>query len=116
MNEMDKMMDCMSKEDKNKMMQNCCSDMKLEDMQNFMETGMPEMMGCCKEGETGMISKMMIEMMPNYLSMIFPEDSKENRIEFTKKIISILIEKCTEGMSVEEKKDLITKVVDQLKA
>ena len=112
MNEMEKMIECMNKEDKKKMMEQCCCDMSSEDMNNMMDLVMPKMMECCKEGETLMISQMMTKMLPNCLSMMFPLTPKENRVEFAKNIVSALIEKGPEGMSEEEKEEFKEKILE----
>jgi len=61
-----------------------------------------------------MMPHMMTEMIPHCLEMMLPGFPKENRTEYMAKIISILVEKGTVGMSDEEKDECISKIVEQV--
>lgn len=82
--------------------------------------GMMGMMSKMKEGgkEMGMpmMPQMMKEMMPHCLTMILPIMPQEKRIEFVLQMITTLVEEGSAGMSDEEKKDFVEKVVEKMKA
>ena len=136
------MMNRMSKEDKEAMMDGMMekffADMTADDKGKMMDQMMPKMMEGmdmkemmpkmmmgmigCEEGEGGMMGmmsgmqggdkeggmsmmpQMMTEMMPQCLTMMLPKLPKEERIEFASKLVSVLVQKGSVGMSEEEKK------------
>jgi hypothetical protein len=108
----------MTSEDKQKMMGAMMP--KMMDGVNMMEM-MPKMMGGMmgggkdESGKMGMMPQMMMEMMPRCLKMMLPNISKENRIDFILTMISTLVENGCVGMSPEEKKDFVTKVIEKVK-
>ncbi len=145
MSMMDKMMGFMmgrmSKKEKEemmgRMMDKFFADMTAEDKKKMMAEMMPKMMmgmmgggegDCCtlgtmsemmegqKEVEMPMMPKMMIEMMPHCLTMILPNLPKEKRIDFVLKMVATLVEQSCVGMSEEEKKDFLAKVVGKVRA
>jgi len=61
-----------------------------------------------------MMPHMMTEMMPHCLGMMLPSMPKENRADFISKIVAVLMEKGTSGMSDEEKSECIGKIVEQV--
>ncbi len=78
------------------------------------------MMGCEDMGDmAGMMEKMMegcppvmmMEMMPECLGMMLKKLPKEQRIEMVKKLFSVLLEKGGAGMTEEDKKDLVYKIM-----
>lgn len=119
-----------------KMMEKFFADMSAEDKQKMMEEMMPKMMegmmgeGECgkmmemmtkmkgkgQEGEMSMMPQMMTEMMPHCLEMMVPKVPKEKRIDFVLKMVNTLIEQGSTGMSAEEKKDFVAKVVEKIKS
>ena len=142
---MDKMMGLMmgrmSKEEKEEMMARMMdkffTDLTAEDKKKMMAEMMPRMMmgmmgggkgeGCAMgtmskmtegsdETEMTMMPKMMMEMMPHCLTMMLPNLPKETRIDFVLKMVTTLVEQGCVGMSQEEKKDVVAKIVEKVKA
>jgi hypothetical protein len=141
---MESMMAGISKEEKQnmmaKMMERFFADMTAEEKQKMMEQMMPKMMegvnmmeimpkmmagmmGSRENGGgmMGMMSGMMagaqgteITMMPQCLSMMLPNIPKEQRIDFVLKMVTILLEQGSVGMSDEEKRDFVAKVVEKV--
>ena len=139
---MEFMMGRMSKEEREDMMENMMgnffADMSTEDKQNMMENMMPkmmegvnmmEMMPKMMMGEGGMMSKMMednkgegmammpnmmMEMMPNCLNIMLPKVPVEERTNFVLKMVGILVEQGSEGMSEDEKAAFVSKIIDKL--
>jgi len=113
-----------------KMMEKFFADMTPEDKQKMMETMMPkmmemmpammmsmmgggkgesgmmevmsQMMGGGKKGEMSMMPQMMMEVMPQSLRMMLPSISKEKRIDFVLKMVTILVGQDYVRMSDEE--------------
>jgi len=137
---MESMMGSMSKEERQalmeKMMEKFLADMTAEDKQRMMEQMMPSMMmGMMGGGESGsgmmemmsqmmgggegtgmpMMPQMMTQMMPQCLNMMLPSLPKEERIEFVLNMVTTLMEQGSVGMSDEEKKDFVAKVVEKVK-
>jgi hypothetical protein len=139
---MDEMIDSMmagiSKEEKQgmmaKMVEKFFADMTAEDKQKMMEQMMPRMMegvnmmdimprmmasmmggGEGSGGMMGMMPQMMSAMVPQCLTMMLPSIPKEQRIEFVLKMVTILLEQGSVGMSDEEKRDFVAKVVQKAK-
>ncbi len=77
---------------------------------------MSQMMGGSKEREMPAMPQMMTEMMPHCLKMILPDMPKEKRIDFVLKMVTALMEDGCVGMSEEEKKNFLAKVVEKVKA
>lgn len=69
---------------------------------------MPAMMEKMMEGCPPM---MMMEMMPECLGMMLSKLPQEQRAEMVKKLFSVLLEKGGAGMTEEDKKDLIQKIM-----
>jgi len=76
---------------------------------------MPDMMGMMSKMMEGSGPDMMIDMMPQCLGMIFQHIPKEKRSNFALKTISTLMEQGLAGMSEEEKKDFLAKLVEKIK-
>jgi hypothetical protein len=130
---MDKFFADMTAEDKQKMMAEMMP--KMMEGINMMEM-MPQMMMGMMGGEgaggmMGMMSKMtsggkemempmmpqmMMEMMPRCLSVMLPNIPKEKRIEFILKMVTTLMEEGRSGLSEEEIKEFIQKVIEKVKA
>jgi hypothetical protein len=79
-------------------MKDCCGDM------GEMEGMMSKMMG---SGST----EMMMEMMPECLGMMLNKMPQEKRAEVVKKLFSVLLDKGCTGMTEEDKKDLVNKIM-----
>ena len=77
---------------------------------------MSEMTGGGKEAGTPMMANMMTQMMPHCLTMMLPTLPKEQRTDFVLKVVAILTEQGSAGMSDQEKKDFVEKVVETAKA
>jgi len=109
-----------------KMMEKFFADMTAEDKQKMMEQMMPRMMEGVNmmdimprmmasmmgggEGGGGMMG-----MMPQCLTMMLPSMPKEQRIAFVLKMVTNLLEQGSVGMSDEEKRDFVAKVVQKAK-
>jgi len=122
-------------EDKQKMMEKMMP--KMMEGVNMMEM-MPKMMMTMMGGNggeggmMGMMSKMMgagegtamptmpatmMEMMlPQCLKMFLPKMTKEKRTDFALNVVSVLIEQGSSGLSEQEKKDFISKMIERVKA
>lgn len=74
----------------------------------------PGMSGCGQGHGMHMMPHMMTEMMPHCLEMMLPNMPKENRTDFMAKMVGVLVEKGTAGMSEEEKSECIGKIVEQV--
>jgi len=74
---------------------------------------MSGMMAGAQGTEMTMMPQMMSVMMPQCLSMMLPNIPKEQRIDFVLKMVTILLEQGSVGMSDEEKKDFVAKVVEK---
>jgi len=102
------MMGRMSKEEKGEMMDrmmgNFFADMTAEDKRKIMEAMMPRMM----EGIN------MMEMMPQCLNVMLPKMPQEKRIDFVLKMIATLMEQGSAGLSEEERKDFMAKVLEKV--
>lgn len=75
---------------------------------------MSKMMGSCEEMDSTMMSQMMTETMPKCLDMMLPAIPKEERKGFVVKMVTILAEKGSVGMSDEEKKEFVAKIVESV--
>lgn len=76
--------------------------------------GKENMMGMMSEMMQGYKSGMVMEMMPKCLGMMLQNMPKNDRIAFTLKIVGNIMEYACVGMSDEEKKDFMAKVVEQI--
>ena len=121
-------------EDKQKMMEEMMPkmmegvnmmDMMPKMMMNMMGGGggesgmmgmMSKMMGDSEEKEDAMMPNMMTEMMPKCLEMMLPSLPKDQRVAFVLRMASKMKEYGFAGMSEEEKKDLETQILDQIKS
>lgn len=77
---------------------------------------MSKMMEGGEKKEAPMMPHMMMEMMPRCLEMMLPNMPKEKRIDFVLKMVTILMEQGSMGMSEEEKKDFMAKIIEKVKA
>lgn len=118
---MEKFFADMTADDKGKMMDQMMPKMmEGMDLKEMMPKMMMGMMGCeegeggmmgmmsgmqggDKEGSMSMMPQMMTEMMPQCLTMMLPKLPKDKRVEFASKMVAVLIEKGSVGMSEEEK-------------
>ena len=74
---------------------------------------MMEMMSKMMEGCT---PEMMMDMLPHCFGIMLPKMQKEKRTEFVLKMISTLAEQGCSGLSEQEKKDFLAKVIEKVKA
>ena len=129
---MDKVMDRMSKEEKEEMMGKTMGkifdDMTADDKKKMMGEMMPKMMEGTNmmemmpkmmmnmmgggEGKGGMM-EMMMGMMPQCLTMMLPNMPDENRRDFVLIMITTLVEQGCAGMSEEERKGFVEIVVEK---
>jgi predicted GTPase len=58
------------------------------------------------------MAKMMEQMMPHGLGVILPQMPKENRVEFSIKMIKSLLDNGTNGMTAEEKKAYMQRIIE----
>ncbi len=77
---------------------------------------MSKMMERCKQMGAQMMPEMMMEMMPKCLGMMLPNMPKEKRIAFTLDMVATLKEQGSTGMSEEEKKDFLAKIIEKVKS
>jgi len=82
------------------------------DMMGIMSNMMPG----GKEMRIPMMPAMMMEMMPQCLTMIFPNMPEEKRIDFILKMVGTLMEQGRVGLSKEEERAFTEKVVGKVKA
>jgi hypothetical protein len=76
---------------------------------------MPGMKGGDKETGMSMMPQMMMEMMPKCLTMMLPKIPKEKRVTFVSKMVAMLVDQGSAGMSEEEKKSFEDKLVEKIK-
>lgn len=104
------------------MMEQFFAGMSEEDRKRMMAAMMMNMSGGGegKEGGKTMdmtaMPQMMMEMMPRCLTMVLPNMPKEERMNFVAKMVSILVERGSAGLSEEEKKNFVEKVLETVKA
>jgi hypothetical protein len=60
------------------------------------------------------MAKMMEQMMPHGLEMMLPQMPKENRAEFSIKMIKSLLDNGTNGMIAEEKKAYMQRIIEAI--
>jgi hypothetical protein len=132
---MDKMMEKffadMTAEDKQKMMgemmPNMMSGVNMMEMMPKMMMGMmgggegmggmmSKMMGGGKEGKMPMMPQMMMGMMPQCLNMMLPNMPKGKRVDFILEMVTILVEQGSAGMSDNERKDFVAKMIEKVNA
>jgi hypothetical protein len=78
----------------------------------MMECGdMGDMKGMMSKMMEGCPSEMMMEMMPECLGMMLSKLPQDKQTQMVKKLISILLEKAGAGMTEEDKKDLVYKIM-----
>ncbi len=82
------------------------------------------MKGCETESDMmGMMSKMMeecepemmMDMMPHCFGMMLPKMPKEKRMDVVLKMVGTLVEQGSAGMSENERKEFVAKVVERVK-
>ncbi len=134
-NMMDKMMDKffadMTAEDKQKMMEEMMPKMMMGMMGGSKGEGgmmggskgeggmmgmMSKMMEGGKEGEMPMMPKMMMGMMPQCVKIMLPNMPKEKRLDFVLEMVTTLVEQGSVGMSENEKKDFVAKMIEKVNA
>lgn len=125
---MEFMMGEMSKGDKEKMMDKFFADMTADDRRKMMAQMMPKMMeamrtmmgmmsrmkGSGEKMEMPMMHQMMAEMMPQCLTMMLPDLTNEERIDFVATMVDMFVEQCSAGMSEEEKKGFRGKLAERI--
>ena len=127
---MDKVMDRMSKAEKQAMMAKAMGqifdDMTMDDKKKMMGELMPKMMeginmmemmpkmmmNMMGEGKGGMM-EMMMGMMPQCLTMMLPNMAQEKRRDFVLIMITTLVEQGCAGMSEEDTKGFVEMVVEK---
>jgi hypothetical protein len=72
---------------------------------------MGEMEGMMSKMMEGHSTDMMMEMMPECLGMMLSKLPLEKRTKMVKKLFSVLLEKGGAGMTEEDKKDLVYKIM-----
>jgi hypothetical protein len=77
--------------------------------------GKGDMMGMMSKMMQGDKPEIMMEIMSQCLGMMFQNMQRKDRIAFTLKMVSALMEQTYVGMSEEEKKDFVAKVVEKVK-
>jgi hypothetical protein len=75
---------------------------------------MPKMINMDVNGGQPVMPQMMVKMMPQCLNTMLPSIQKEKRVEFIMKIIPILVEQGSFGMSEEEKRDFLAEVIKKM--
>ena len=84
------------------------------------EGGMMGMMSRMKEGgkemEMPMMPQMMVKMMPQCLEIMLPNIPVEKRMDFVSNMVAALVEHGSAGMSEEERKDFVEKLVKKVTA
>ena len=74
------------------------------------------MMGGGEKGETPMMGKMMLKMMPQCVEMVLPETPEKERKDYVLKMVSTLMEHGSVGMSEVEKEEFAGEVVEQVRS
>jgi hypothetical protein len=76
---------------------------------------MSRMMGSSKEGEAPtMMPQMMEEMMPRCIEIMLPHLPEEAKVSFVLKMVEIMMEKASEGMSDEKKEAFVAQVTEKI--
>jgi hypothetical protein len=75
-----------------------------------------DMMGMMFKMMQGGRPETMMEMMPKCLGMMLQSMQKKDRITFTLKIVGDLVEQTCVGMSDDERKDFMAKVVEKVES
>ena len=91
----------------NQMMEKFFADMTAGDKQKMMLEMMPRMV----EGVD--MAAMMPQMMPHCLGAMLPAMPKEERVEFVLRMVEVLKEQGSAGMSDEEKQAFVTGLVER---
>lgn len=81
----------------------------------MMAQMMSGMMGSGENGETPMMGRMMLKMMPQCVEMVLPETPEKERRDYVLKMVSTLMENGSVGMSEEEKGEFAAEVVEQVR-
>ena len=76
---------------------------------------MSGMMGGGENGETPLMGRMMLKMMPQYVEMVLPETPEKERRDYVLKMVSTLMEHGSVGMSEAEKGEFVAEVVEQVR-
>lgn len=107
----------MTEEDKKNMMEGMMSEMMVGvDMMEMMPKMMSGMMGDVQNDKMSMMPEMMMGMMPNCLNMMLPRIPVGERSAFVLKMVGILVEQGSAGMSDEDKVVFLSKVIEEIKA
>jgi hypothetical protein len=73
---------------------------------------MSQMMGRGEETAMPLMPGMMMEiMMPQCIKMVLPKMTKKKRIDFAMNIVSTLVEHGSSGLSEEEKRDFVSRII-----
>ena len=84
------------------------------------DSGMPgmmaQMMGGGGQTPGTMMPHMMSEMMPHCLGTMLPAMPKESRMDFILKMIDIEMEKGCAGLTEDEKKNFVARVIEKVEA
>ena len=75
---------------------------------------MDKMMGSGEGSGMPMMPHMMTQMMPRCLNMMLHSVTKEESTDFVRKMVATLVERGSDGMSSEEKKDFAAKVSEKV--
>jgi hypothetical protein len=81
--------------------------MSREGRESAIEAMMPKLMAFNAKNSRGEMPQIMADLMPKCLETLMPKLSKHERFDLALQIISVLVDKGTERMSEEEKKEFI---------
>ncbi len=81
----------------------------------MMTQMMSGMMGSGEKGETPMMGRLMLKMMPQCVEMVLPETPEKERRDYVLKMVSTLMEHGSVGMSEEEKGEFAAEVVEKVR-
>jgi len=81
--------------------------MSRERRESAIEAMMPKLMAFNAKTSRGEMPQIMADLMPKCLETLMPKLSKHERIDLALQIVSILVEKGSDRMSEEERKEFI---------
>ena len=90
--------------------------MTKEKRDSAIEAMMPRIMASATKASRGNMPHILAEMMPKCLKTVLPKLSKEDRVDFTLEMISILVDKGSVRMSEEEREEFVSQLVEQVKS
>lgn len=82
---------------------------------NDIDAMLPRIMASATKTSRGRMPLIMADLMPKCLETLLPGLSKENRVIFVLRMISILIDKGSVRMSDAEREEFIMQVIDQVR-